>query len=59
MKIIGNAISMLNFAEIDKLKMIPAAKNFNLFINKIENANKLGKEVGEILKTKSNNSYKK
>ena len=29
---------MLNFAEIDKLKMIPAAKNFNLFINKIENA---------------------
>ena len=34
---------MLNFAEIDKLKMIPAAKNFNLFINKIENAkNKAG-----------------
>ena len=27
--------------------------------SKIENANKLGKEVGEILKTKSNNSYKK
>ena len=27
--------------------------------SEIENANELGKEVGEILKTKSNNTYKK
>ena len=27
--------------------------------SKIENAKSLGKEVGQILKTKSNNSYKK
>ena len=43
------------FANYYYKKIVVYYKN----VNKIENAKELGKEVGQILKIKSNNSYKK
>ena len=56
------------YSKIDKDKIIVEAELFSLDgskrfyekkIDKIDNFRKIGEEIGRILKTKSNNSYKR
>ena len=51
-KFLGHQVSHLPLLSVDKV-------DYEKKSSKIENAVTLGKEVGQILKTKSNNSYKK
>ena len=49
----------INFRQLELFSLDGSQRFYEKKSSKIENAKKLGKEVGQILKVKSNNSYKR